>query len=102
MIEIPEDGYVSVRVGGAEYRVDAYRLWNLIVEARDRVADAGGAVREYHEAVVEILKGEGLPALNHFQADRFAAAMADAVDRLGKVPGPGPTPASPGSSAQPS
>lgn len=98
MIEIPDEGMVKVKVGGGEVDLDAYKVWNLIVEARDAAADAGEPATRYQQRIVDILEAEGLPRLSHYQADRFVVALRAAVDELGKADGTEATPASPGPS----
>lgn len=94
--EIPDDGFLDVTIGGTKLQVDAYRAWNLVLDARQAVVDEDGPVHDFHARVARIVEDLGFPPpVSHRTADLFAGALKDAVDALKKNDPSGPTPGSP-------
>jgi|HubBroStandDraft_6_1064221.scaffolds.fasta_scaffold1426407_1 hypothetical protein len=85
MLEIPDDGKVTIKIGGTEFTLDAYRTHNSLVTIRNKITDEEKPIEDFHEAVVQYFAGQGIPNLTHFQADRLVTGFEQAVDELGKV-----------------
>lgn len=107
MIEIQDDGLLPVRIGDVEHTLDAYDVHHRLLEIRaqvdDELPDAApiAIARAFNARVSAYLADLGFGPVSHRAADRFASAVFDAVDRLGKeeAGAAGPTPASPTTSA---
>jgi hypothetical protein len=96
-ITLDDDGFVQVRIGDAEQRLDLYDVYNHLQEVKRRTDGKPGY--EFHAAVCGYLKGLGYPECSHRLADRFAVEIAEAVGRLSFPGGGGPNPGSPASTA---
>lgn len=81
MIQIEDDGYEQIEVGGVAVRVDLYEAHNTFVALSAANADATA----FHAAVAAWAAAKGWPALSHRAADRLAAAVADRVAALKKA-----------------
>ena len=103
---IAEDGFAEVTIGGTTRRLDVYRAYNLLLAADDRARashpgaeDTADRQVAYLDGVTALLADLGYGAVSHRAADKFDAALAEAVDALKKADGSGPTPASPAPTA---
>ena len=98
-IDIPDDGFLEVTIGGATATVDAFRTYNALAAARAKFGAQATAEEsaEFHHAVVEHLMGLGFPPVSHAAAARFNDALIDAVEAIRKNWQAGPTPGSPAS-----
>lgn len=94
-LDIADDGFIDVTIAGVRISVDCYATWNKLVGLRDRLTDEDKPIEDFHAGVVDFLAELGFPRVSHRAADRFADAMAMAVDALKKNDNPEPTPASP-------
>jgi hypothetical protein len=94
MIEIEEDGFITVRIGSVTQQIDAYEYWNRVVAIRRECDDSELPMHEFHARVAALL-ADKFGSVSHFAVDRFAGALADVVDRLGKASAVERTPGSP-------
>lgn len=98
-LEIDDDGWADVTIGGVSVAVDLYAAYNRLVafdaEARERYPDERHAAARqvaYAEKVCGLLAGLGFGAVSTRAADKFDAAVTGAVAALGKAEAPAPTP----------
>ena len=99
LLEIDDDGIISVRIGGTIQAIDVYAVWNQIVEIRRTCDDEQTPTHVYHARLVELLGKAGFEGISHYAADEFVTKLAKVVAALGKVSAGEPTPASPASTA---
>jgi hypothetical protein len=104
-LDITDDGYLTVRIGGHEAEIDAFLSYNTIAAARAKCGKEPTAEEsaEFHAAVVEHLMSHGFPRVSHAAAAKFNDALIDAVEAIrgnwpaGSKPG---SPASTGSTPE--
>lgn len=68
-----DDGYLAVRMGDAEVRLDAWQAHARLVayhEAHKQDSDEA-----YHAGLVELIEGLGLPRVSHRLAQRFVRGI---------------------------
>lgn len=86
-IILPEDaGYVTVKAGDVEVRLDAF-------EVNDRVADLqeqyrGRPATEFAAAVQDLIESLGLPRVSVFAAGQFVRGIVGACESLKKSVAP--------------
>jgi hypothetical protein len=85
IIEIPDSGIVTVKIGTDSFNLDAYDVHNRICSIRSKIVEEDRPREDFHAEIGELLKGKGLPTLNCFQVDRLTTKLAVAVDELGKT-----------------
>lgn len=91
-----DDGFVEVQgPDGEAVRLDVWAANNALADYHR--ANVGKTAADYNTGLVELMAEMGLAKCSHFQAARFASAVADRVQSLKKKLGD--TPASPASTA---
>lgn len=91
VLEIPESGFVSLKVGESVTQIDCYEAWNTVRSLRDEAEDAGEPMPQaFHRRVAEWLASKGVPAVSHFQVDVFVQRLGAAVVALKKSTDPTP------------
>ena len=83
MIQIDDDGYETIEIGGVAVRIDLYEAHNTFVA----LSAANAEATAFHGAIVAWAVARGWPAsaMSHRAADRLAAAVADRVAALKKA-----------------
>jgi hypothetical protein len=94
-----DDGWVVLKIGTFEKRVDVFELNNRMVTHDERHRNAERA--DYDAALVRLFAEAGLPELSHRAAQRVYAAVSERVEGLKKkdaesAPSPGSTGSTPG------
>lgn len=99
-LNIQDDSWAEVTIGSVTKRIDLYRAYNEFADfdrqAREECpGDDQQARRQvvYIQKVVAYLHGLGFEGVGDRAADRFDAALAKEVDRMGKADASAPTPA---------
>ena len=97
---IPEDGFVSVTLNDATKAIDAYRVYNLMLDLAARAQEAHPDETEkiargvaYFDALCGELEGMGFGKVSRRTAERFDAAFFAAVTELKKADAGEPAPA---------
>lgn len=98
-LDIPDDGFLTVKIGAVTQTVDAYQSYNHVAGLRSKYpADISAEeVIDYHTSVVEYLLSLGFERVSHYASARFVDALFAAVDTLRGNAEAGPTPGSPAS-----
>lgn len=99
-LDIPDDGFIKVRLAGVEQVVDVYQTFNHINGLRQRYTGATltpDEAAEFNTGVVEHLLALGFTRVSHAAASRFVDAIYGAVENIRGNAGAGPTPGSPAS-----
>lgn len=102
-LEIPDDGYVTVRIGGAESPVDLYGSYCATQAVRARFPDelSHEQLGEFAAALKEYLATVGFPGVSLLAARRFYDAVTLAAEGARGNASAGPTPGSPDSTEPP-
>lgn len=102
-LDIPDDGFLQVRIAGVERTVDAYASFNHVTGLRARFGDelTPDEATEWNTGVVEHLLSLGFERVSHAAAAKFVNALYRAVEAIRGNAEAGPTPGSPGSTAPP-
>jgi hypothetical protein len=95
--DIPDDGFVKVKIGDAENAVDLYYANNRLVEIDDERREKGQPDTAFLAGVVKLLDELGFPGCSHRAASRFVDAVNARVDALKKADAGEPMPGSPAS-----
>ena len=75
----PDIGMMAVSIGGGQtVKLDVFEINNRIAELSREFEDR--PVREFHNAIADLMVEKGLPPASHFMASRFA-------EHVGKLAG---------------
>lgn len=98
-LDIPDDGFLTVRIGGVEQTVDAYESFNHVNAIRGKYGEVlePEQASEYNAGVVQHLISLGFPRVSQAAAAKFVDALFGAVKAIRGKADAGPTPGSPGS-----
>ncbi|MDE2097169.1 MAG: hypothetical protein KGL39_07975 [Patescibacteria group bacterium] len=83
-IQIDDVGLVDVMIDGVSATIDAFEVYNKIVELAQKHAKA--PVHEYHAAIAALLAELGLGEVSHYAASRFADHLHEVIEDLKKKP----------------
>lgn len=99
-LTIADDSFAEVTLMGVTKRIDLYRLYSLTSDYAGKVVEshpgeANEAARQvaYLDLLCAELERLGFGPVGHRAADKFDAALAKAVDEMGKADAAAPTPA---------
>jgi hypothetical protein len=96
-LEIPDDGFANVTIGGVRREVDLYSANNRLAAIYATVQEECGAKSpaektwEYLEKVCDFLRSLGFERVSHHSADAFETALFKAVKSLGEAQAGVPT-----------
>ncbi len=90
-LEIPESGFVTVKIGEASASIDLYsannQLASIYAEVNEAFPGANNAklAHERLSRVCDLLESLNLGRVSHYSADQFETAIFDAFDALKKA-----------------
>jgi len=93
VLEIPDDGYVSVKIGDVAKDLDAYATYHEVQEILTAAQDQ--SAHDWRIGILHYLEGKGFPKCSLRVADHFWKGLCDAVEAMGKADAGEPTPGSP-------
>jgi len=96
VLEIPDDGYVSVKIGDVTKQLDAYASYHEVQAILSGSQDK--SAHDWRIGILTYLEGKGFPKCSLRVADHFWKGICDAVDAMGKAAAGEPTPVSPADS----
>ncbi|MFO0801473.1 MAG: hypothetical protein U0804_28745 [Gemmataceae bacterium] len=102
-LDIPDDGFLTVKIGDAVQTVDAYESFNHVNGLRSRYGNdlTPDEASEYNAGVVQHLLALGFPRVSQAAAAKFVDALFGAVKAIQGKAEAGPTPGSPASTEPP-